>query len=338
MIHTRFHRVRGFTLLETLIAFGVLGIGLVMLAAIFPAALVEHRRTIDRSRAMDLATKAEVMLHSRINPRALYVDNVTLANGFDSPWYALPTVNMPDGFTGVQGSWEDGLQTRAYFAALNLTPPGANPIQLFGTDLTTDRVLPRFNEDMDRGRHRLSWQGFYRTMASGTRHFAIAVCRISSSDVFARQDEGLADPFGDPGARMTDLGGNGNHLVRFPAPWRVTVGRKPGSQILTIPNIATVDAATTLAKLAPRGSKLHIHGRSYTNTGGGVLDFPGGRILTVVDTDGRNAVQILEDMSDIEAYDASGEGFRFDVWVFPPHISGGAFSNEPPVIEWKVSL
>jgi len=185
---------------------------------------------------------------------------------------------------------------------------------------------------------RLFWQGFYRTMASGTRHFAVAVCRVSQNDVFARQDPTLTDPYGNPGALMDDLAGTGSITTRFPVPWRVTVARRPGSQILTMPNIASANAATALGKLAPRGSKMLIHTRSYANTGGGVLDFPGGRILTVVDTDGRNSVQILEDMSDIQAYDPSGDGFRFDVWVFPPHVTGGAFSNEPPVLEWKVSL
>ncbi|MCA9256863.1 MAG: hypothetical protein KDA33_14540, partial [Phycisphaerales bacterium] len=130
-----------------------------------------------------------------------------------------------------------------------------------------------------------------------------------------------------------------NGRTQYPTPWRVTVGRLPNSQILTIPGLTIPNIGTALAKLAPRGAKILIHGRSYTNTGGGVLDFPGGRVLTVVDTDGRDRVQVLEDIGDIEAYDPSGEGFRFDVWVYPPPIVGKrSFQGESPVIEWKVSL
>ncbi len=357
---------RGFTLLEVMIAFAVLGIGLIMVAAIFPAALLEHSRTIDQSRALDEAAKAETMLHNRINPKRLYVDNVALANGFDSPWYAIPFHNMTVGATpldldgdGVQDNgWDNALYpplprgtpypTQTFYAGLNNTPTFANPVQLFGLDYLSDTVLPRTDEIANASNNRLVWHGFYRTTASGTRHFAVAVCKQRQNKNFARQDISAtlpADRYGNPKVDQRQLNDIANDTggpsvlsrTRFPVPWRVTVGRLPNSKTLTIPNLLA--DGTPLARLAPRGAKLLIQGRTYTNQGGGVLDFPGGRVLTVLDTDGLNKIQILEDISDIEAFDVGNEGFRFDVWLFPPSIVGqNGFENESPVLEWKVSL
>lgn len=360
---------RGFTLLEVLIAFAVLGLGLIMIAAIFPAALLEHSRTVDRSRAQDLATDAESLLHNRIDPRRLYVNNLDLANGYDSPWYAIPSHNMGVSnlpvvidTNGNVSAWDNAVYpptdvtkpfpTEIYYAGLNGTPPYANPVQLFGLDYLSDIVLPRTNEIVNTASNRLVWHGFYRTMASGTRHFAVAVCKQRQNKEYARQAITFPFPedrnYTDPRILNVDLlnATNGsvipvpdNGRTRFPVPWRVTVGRLPNSQVLTIPGLTIVNIGTALAKIAPRGSKLLIHGRTRTISGSGVLDFPGGRVLTVVDTDSLNRVQVLEDISDIQAYDATGEGFSFDVWMFPPPIVGkSSFENESPIIEWKVSL
>lgn len=368
-------RPRGFTLLEVLIAFAVLGLGLIMIAAIFPAALLEHSRTVDRSRALDLAANAEALLHNRIDPTRLYVNSADLAAGFDSPWYAIPfhnmtadraPTNLPNG--GLSG-WDNArdyphnvnapTRTQRYYAAINNTPNFVNAPQLFGLDYLSDRVLPITDELANTATNRLVWHGFYRTTASGTRHFAIAVCKQRQNDEFARQRLDVADastqstPYEVPRVLQQDIFGSvATPRTRFPVPWRVNVCRSPNSQLLYIPRIQEnaafqnfMNDAIPLARLAPRGSKLLIQGRTYNTSGSGVLDFPGGRILTVSDTGTPaggatdNTIQILEDISDIPAYDLNADGFTFDVWLFPPPIVGqNSFENEPPVLEWKVSL
>ncbi|MCB9855124.1 MAG: prepilin-type N-terminal cleavage/methylation domain-containing protein [Phycisphaerales bacterium] len=369
---TTHRRRRGFTLLEVMIAFAVLGLGLIMVAAIFPAALIEHSRTVDRSNALDLATSAETMLHNRIDPKRLYQDAADLAAGYDSPWNAIPfhnmTANNPNTWVSpldpdIKSDWDNAVYpptpagkpfpTEIYYAGLNTTLPFVNPVQLFGLDYLSDTVLPRTDEIANTASNRLVWHGFYRTMASGTRQFAVAVCKQRQNKEYARQAVAFPNPeirnFTDPRILNADLldavngsvvPGPNNGRTRFPVPWRVAVGRLPNSQILTIPGLTIPNIGTALGKIAPRGSKLLIHGRArWLNGNEGVLDFPGGRILTVVDTDGLNRVQVLEDISDIQAYDAGGDGFSFDVWLFPPPIVGkSSFENESPIIEWKVSL
>lgn len=369
---------RGFTLLEVLIAFAVLGLGLIMIAAIFPAALLEHSRTIDRSKALDLATNAEALLHNRIDPSRLYVNSVDLANGFDSPWYAIPfhnmTANNLNTFaagTQYESDWDNAVYglidhdndpatldvhpTQIYYSLINNIPIGyyVNRPQLYGVDYLSDSIMPRTDAITNTAPSRLVWHGFYRTTASGTRHFTVAVCKQRQNKEYPRQrvdiPNGALTAYALP--RIEQLGFDGaanSRRARFPVPWRVNVGREPGSQILHIPEITNnaafntfnnANAPTPLAFIAPKGSKLLIQGRTYTNTGSGVLDFPGGRILTVVDTDGYNRIQVLEDISDLEPYDLNDEAFSFDVWLFPPSILGDiGFEKESPIIEWKVSL
>jgi len=72
-------------LLETIIALGILGVGMVMVAAMFPIALTEHRRSADTSRALEMVSKAEAMLHNRLDARLLWVDPNLLRFGIDSP-------------------------------------------------------------------------------------------------------------------------------------------------------------------------------------------------------------------------------------------------------------
>jgi len=104
---------RAFSLLEIMIAIGVLGIGLIMVAAIFPSALEIHRQSIEKSQALDLFNKAEAVLRSRINTSQLWVcpennpaSNLpSVPNGTDSPWYILPSANLAVGAnSGNNGS------------------------------------------------------------------------------------------------------------------------------------------------------------------------------------------------------------------------------------------
>ncbi|MCA9256815.1 MAG: prepilin-type N-terminal cleavage/methylation domain-containing protein, partial [Phycisphaerales bacterium] len=219
---------RGFTLLEVTIAFAVLGLGLIMIAAIFPAALLEHSQTVDRSRALDLATNAETLIHNRVDPRKLYVDNVALASGFDSPWYAIPFFNMDATgpvaiVNGRETSWDNAIYprfdhdsdpttpnvypTQVYYSQLNNTPISyfVNLPQLFGVDYLSDTVLPRTADLSAASTNRLMWQGFYRTMASGTKQYSIAVCKIRQNKQYARQVVSSVDAYANPRILDADL-------------------------------------------------------------------------------------------------------------------------------------
>lgn len=376
--NTRISR-RGFTLLEMTVAVGVLGIGLIMVAAFFPAALLEHQRTTDDVRALELAREAEAMLYNRINPNLLYVNQASLAAGFDSPWYAMPFVNMrvlPDNTvatinntrewdvanaSAVVGNCTDPDVTQVYYNLLNNIPiPVAdpciqpNPVQLFGLDQLSDRILPRTADRVRESADRLIWYGFHRTLASGKRDFTVAVCKPRKDRQYAIQD--LTDTpennYGTPRVRIE----NPPVHKMFPVPWRVTVGRIPGTNILANQDVANINGGVNIHSLAPRGSKIMLHGRARTLTGVGVLDFPLGRILTVVEASGpsgvdpRSRIRVLEDVRDIPAFDPNTDGFSFDVWVFPPPYLGlqtdpdnsgrsiQTFENKSPVLRWKVGM
>ena len=58
----------GFSLLEMMIAIAVLGIGLVMVAAIFPVALDQHRRSADETLALQHAYQGRAIIRAKIEP------------------------------------------------------------------------------------------------------------------------------------------------------------------------------------------------------------------------------------------------------------------------------
>ncbi len=313
-------RRRGFSLLETTVALAILGVGLIMVAALFPVALTQHKESVERSYAVDITTKAEAMLHNGINADILWFHPGAFSAGFDSPWYVMAFANMP-----VGQSW-DVPSSLAYTEQLNDMPAFTAALQLSGTAVLSDRVLPINDAETSRIANRYLWYGFYRQMAGGSKVFCAAICKHGRNDFFYPQsiDTGIPVDGGRYHVALPDLI---NPAVRFPVPWRVTLSREPGSRILR-----NMPGSTPIARLAPPGTKIMLHGQSYTNSNNGVLDFPVGRILTVVDTNDNDLIQVLEDLSDIR--DSSSDGFRFDVWVFPPPVNG----KDSPVLEWKVSL
>ena len=314
---------RGLSLLETTIALGILGVGMVMAAAMFPAALTEHRMSADTSRALEMVSKAEAMLHNRLDARLLGINEGLLRGGVDSPWNLLPFANINVG---------GGLVDRSSYAdAINLWPPPEPSrlaeLQLFGTDVLSDRVIPLTDAQAQSAPNRLMWHGFYRQLADGSKSFAVAVCKQRRGQQFFMQDFSATSPTLNPTAFVS-------LPQRFPVPWRVTVSRLPGT------NDLFSFGGVSLADLAPRGSKIMIQG----GTAGDALPLPTvptGRILTVIDFVAANQIRVLEDLSDIAAnnpVDGSDNNFNFDVWIFPPAASGAGFGPDSPVLEWKVSL
>ena len=313
---------RGFSLLETTIALGILGVGLVMVAAMFPIALTEHRMSADTSRALEMVSRAEAMLHNRLDARLLWVDlNLLITDGVDSPWNLLPFANV-----NVGGNLAD---RTIYTAQLNSrsTLPAFSEVQLFGADVLSDRVSPLTDAEAQSAPNRLMWYGFYRQLADGSKSFAVAVCKQRRRQMFFMQDFSVADPTLNPTALVSVP-------QRFPVPWRVTVSRLPGT------NDLFSFGGVGLADLAPRGAKIMIQG----GTAGDAFPFPTaptGRILTVVDSIGANRIRVLEDLSDIASNDPANTGdnnVNFDLWIFPPAASGAGFGPNSPVLEWKVSL
>ncbi len=314
---------RGLSLLETTIALGILGVGLVMVAAMFPVALAEHRMSADTSRALEMVSKAQAMLHNRLDARRLGIDEGLLRGGVDSPWNLLPFANINVGGVLVDRS--------SYADAINFRPPivpnRLAELQLFGADVLSDRVIPLNDAQAQSAPNRLMWYGFYRQLADGSKSFTVAVCKQRRRQVFFMQDFSVTFPTLNPTALVS-------LPQRFPAPWRVTVSRLPfTNDLFSFGGVA-------LGHLAPRGSKIMIQG----GTGGDAFPIPTvptGRILTVVDSVAANRIRVLEDLRDIASNDPADAGdnnVNFDVWIFPPARSGAGFGPDSPVLEWKVSL
>ncbi len=343
---------RAFSLLETTIGIAILGIGLIMVAAFFPVALTQHRSSIDQVRALELVPQASAAIHKRLRADWLWYDVNQLVNGYDSPFHVLPLVNLD-----VGGLWSFDISNpnnsalpvgRDYM--LNHTDllnsaPEFSIHQIPAADFLSDRDVPRNDLRANEAANRMVWIGFYRQLANGSKSYAAAICKQRRNQQYFIQ---AIDPSLPENQRYVDPQAIVSHPQRLPVPWRVTVARVPGSQIL-----AMNSTQGHLADSAPRGSKSMIHGRYYTTVTQDYT-FKPGRILTVTNTviAGPNSigVEILEPMWDIP--DFSAGNFGFDVWVIPPASNGAlyddgigstgadwlSFEKETPVLEWKGAL
>ncbi len=319
---------QAFSLLETMLGVSILGIGLIMLAAVFPVALTEHRLSIERAEALDMLSKSQALLHERLDPDLLWFDETLIGGGMDSPWYLVPFANLDVSLTWAPDAMD-------YSDAVNGAPTGLSmaqfgPLGPLGADILSDRILPfPFTDAASHlTPHRAITYGFYRRLANGSTEYAAAACKQRRNQVFVRQDLSVPSPFDSPT-------GDASRLQRFPTPWRVNVARFPQSQILY-----NNSGGATLPQLAPPGSKIMIRGANSA-----ALPFgASGRLLTVadpIDLGGAAGVQVFEDISDVFPDDPSNPAdgdFRFDVWLFPPAAQGSGFGNESPLVEWKVGL
>ncbi|MBN2561187.1 MAG: hypothetical protein JXQ75_09685 [Phycisphaerae bacterium] len=296
----------------------ILGIGLMMVAAIFPVALSQHRGSVYQARATELASKAEAMLRSRVDSNALRSEQSLLDAGLDSPWYLLPFANIEAG-----GAW-DFTGAVTYAQSINGI---SNDLDLYGADMLSDRFAPLDDDESKDVANRVVWYGFYRRLANGTVNYAVAICRQQRNQVFAEQDVLIDHPFETATANLPDM----TAARRFPVPWRITLAYDATTN--RIHDLGT--GPELLAELAPVGSKIMIHGATYGN----VSPVPAGRILTVLNAFDNGPIEVLEDVSDLPP---DSQGF-FDVWVFPPSINGvsggdASFGRESPLIDWKVFL
>lgn len=362
-------RRRAFSLQEVMIAVGVLGIGLILIAGVFPVALSQHRDTVEGLSARTLAKQVQAELQAKVDiassgtPRSLWrpATNGTMSAGQDSPWLLLPTPNvavrLPAGYPATPlGSWTTadlrpgffGLRTLNYYANLISNPnlssalfaPADNASLFDANDMLSDlesRINDRAVEEQP---FRLVWSAFYRHLASDQFEFAVAVCRQTRGEIYWQQalpyDTGLLAPLADPRA-AADFG------WRLPVPWRITVYRQPNEN-RSLRNAMGVP----IGELAPPGARLIVHGLVYTPSGSPPAGpVPSGQVLRVTatgDVSGNPSnpeLRVVDLAEDISSFPANP--YQFDVWVFPPPSAGlGArgtlpperFGDKSPLIDW----
>jgi hypothetical protein len=362
---------RGFSLLEGAVALTVLGIGLIMIAAIFPVALSQHRDSVDLAHASALASKAEAVLKARLSDTTLWSNSNPAGNS--GQWYMLPMMNLASGAT----AWDN----MPALAPPNYTVPSTyanvinginegdviagkqNPTVLSAMDILSDRLAPftagvsssPFTDfEFGEAGNRTVWTGFYRKLDTLTT-YAVGVCKQRRGQLFAEQDLGNAgwvtldsaaqNPFSTPKPIASSF-------RRLPMPWRVSVGavnlgsaQSPRMQLLNTADLAQprmLGGGVPLGVLAPRGTKILLQGSlrsSGTTPPAMVPEPPTTRVLTVSDVlfDASNSpsfIEVLEDISDVPLH-VNG-GVTFDIWVFPPAIINAAeFGKESPLLDWR---
>ncbi len=365
---------RAFSMLETSIAVAILGVGLIMVAAVFPVALSQHQSSSEQAAALELVSKAEAIIKSRINPSLLYIPSYIPA-GVDSPWFMLPSMNLsvnaldwdvmeqnvsnPDltagPVTNLYANFASG------FGGINNPPAGVQPegnifgfldtttypvvpfaprqIFPFAQDTLSDHsISPDTDEVLQTAPNRLVWYGFYRRLANGAFRFAVAVCKQRRGQVFAEQSMSAVDSSLPPGRQLPYNGPQGLPPIRrLPVPWRVTVGYFGGHQLTNRPINPVLGNGSRLGSLAPTGSKIMIQGASYPN-GVNSIPMPAGRVLTVSRVVDDYTIEVVEDISDLPGLQVNGTGTPFDIWVVPPSVEGNQVNRESPVLLWRVNL
>ncbi|MFO0972119.1 MAG: hypothetical protein U1A27_01595 [Phycisphaerae bacterium] len=350
-------RRRAFSLQEVLISVGVLGVGLVLVAAVFPAALFEHRVGVEGATALSLARRADALMGGKITPAVLWRPASTgvMPAGEDGPWSVLPALNLipnellaapPPGPgqwfipavtltvpAGVAPAYGNYINTLAWPVAFGSPAWVDNPLALGAADIISDVRLPPDDLVAEEASFRLVWTGFYRELASGAIEHAAALCRQVRGETYAAQalptdTTAAATPFLMP---LVDPA----LPVRMPLPWRVTVAHVPGTQVLTNDPAGSGPAWVPLSSLAPLGAKFILTG--LVNGAAPLPVVPSGRVLTVSDVnvvvtglanDIRCNVQVVEDLSDIES------SHSFDLWIFPPTYTAAGFGKRSPVVDW----
>jgi type II secretory pathway pseudopilin PulG len=341
---------RAFSMLETSIAVTILGVGLIMVAAVFPVALTQHQNSTEQAGALELLTKAQAMLRARIDTSQLYVPPGG-STPVDSPWYLLPPVNILPGAVAWDAMHHPNtlnVNDPLYGNLISgFGPVSGNPVTIFGLDVLSDRLGPAANfsfspltdAELMTAPNRYTWYGFYRQMADGNVKFAAAVCKQRREQLFYEQN--VTSP--PPATFNTPVALTVQPNRRLPVPWRVTVGHWGNAQTRQLTNqpvAGILGGGSQLATLAPPGAKIMIQGESYNSVDPNLhYPVPAGRILTVAGVVDAYTVQVLEDISDVPLLDdGSGVFTAFDVWLFPPAVVGGAMGKESPVMAWRTNL
>lgn len=320
-----------------MVAVGILGIGLILVASVFPVALSQHREAVEGAQTLTLAHRAQAIMETRINrnspvplgaagllwqPSA----NGSLSAGDNNPWLVLPGANIDV----ATGNWAplggpNGYQCLINNLFLPLPAIGSpqrcsNPLFWGAADEITDSRLPLNDLEASESPYRLAWTGFYRELTDGRIEYAAAICRQKRTDAFVAQNlSDLSTAFSSPTI-------DASLVCRMPLPWRVTAVYTGGRTLSVSLNSVAPPATFGAESLMPPGSKVVIMGTSYGPPP--LPSIPVGRPLTVSET-AAGAVAVLENISDLP-----GAPYAFDLWVFPPPFAGGQFGAKSPVLDW----
>jgi hypothetical protein len=294
-----------------MIAIAVLGIGLVMVAAIFPVALDQHRRSADETLALQHAYQARAIIRAKIEPTLTDPTNTLLKHSTKGQFFVVPFQSFPLGFPlgedpnkpiNTDLTPVDLAIDVNYAAFLNGDSPadGLSPVVLRVWSDTCGPPkqfadasgVPR--EDL-KERPRYVWYAFYRfnnpTADPSDVTWFVGVCRVTG---------GTYAP--DPGAPAPPVGPSDSQL---PYPWRIALSVSPTSlQQLTSTAPLLQRDGTTLQ--LPRGAKLFSQatGMLYTV----VKTLPAGSVAPT-------GVELREQVSTKER--ATGA-----YWIFPPPLGG----------------
>ena len=231
-------RRRAFSLIEIMIALGILTIGLVMVAAVFPVALDQHRRSTDEVMARFSMRNAQAML--KANTR--YTDelpNIPVANLVAGQRFYHP---MPFATTN-DGDPSNPLYRSYHLRMLSLVNVPVLPTGIIDV-LRFDRMEgpPEWPSDPDHPFHlswldliepaptaqspldvrsRRFWVGFYRKLNPTISEYVVFACKRNRGEWFASQDAQALTSSGAILARSSQ------YDAMLPIPWKLPMAVEP---------------------------------------------------------------------------------------------------------------
>lgn len=372
------NRSRGFSLLETTIALSILGVGLIMVAAVFPVAISEHRQSTEKARAFEVFSKAEAMISAKVNTTDLWVHPDYLPGGLlvgqDSPWYLLPTPNL----ARDNDCWDAMLQGSGagenYYANLingdvrgDAFLGNGNSLDLLGVEYLNFNRLPLFGLDFlsDDAAPFTNFRNGTPCMSAGVGILAPSASPFTDAELMAVPNRLVWYGFyrrlaaGNiqfaaavckqrrrqfyPEQDVTRASFSSDLAYfrtdrRIPVPWRVLVAWDGGNIISNGPVVTPIP---------PGGVKLSelapIGSKLFVR--GGVDVIPPVAPGTIVPTIRAGTVLTVSDIIDDYSVEVVGDtsglvpsNFAFDIWVFPPAYESGFLGRLSPVIDWRVPL
>jgi len=276
---------RAMSLIEIMIAIGILGLGLTMVATIFPLALDQHRISTDRILSADVA----VQMQSRMVSDTGFLGG--LNDGLSGTVYVVPfTTPVPE----TDGTFSD------HNISGDLNDLGGEGVP--GGSVNNSQLInwrdglypvPTSSQNLNR-RPRYFAVSFYRK-TQGVTQCTVFVCRRTGGQRFALQDyQGLPD--------LVDIGSGSDELV--PVPWKIAVTRNL-TDVRVLDFAGSVPPSPPLTQVVTNGARL--------------LSQATGSLYTVIDTvDGPpwpSAIRVLEDTSAEPGPLASPATFH--LWLVP---------------------